>query len=628
MRANPLPMRPRNMCPAPGTMLRSAAASFRHPGCTRAPCPGPGHDPREAIAAPAPLVQLDEARRAEGPPALGAVRHGLGLRVIAALHRSLPPFACARRIPRTAVSAPFRALRTAALLSRDSPAAADPRPEQGRVGRAGNEETRRENPRGEHEAQAEPAIDPGRHAGRACLPAVCTAGRRPPARASRYTASITRAANPGGARSRRCLKSLQQGARRIDPAAQRVQVPDVRLDPPRRAVTRAPSTNRSTSGSTCAHLMHAPLPGSPGSRSIFRALYRRVSTVFTGSVEDRGDLLIGQLLVVEKDDDAAVLLVQTVQRASGPPRAAPSSRIPSSRSTLPSPRRSASSIAAALRSGLPVPAQPVGAEIPGDPVQPGGELRLSLEAIQAPIHPEEHLLRDVLRVLAAADEAQRHAVHRVLVAAHELAEHSGLAASHAADDLLIGHLLDCYLHGGGKPAVNHLPTIPGAYRGVKSFDSRQVRNTSEAEMRSEPERARAAGRPCHPAQGCVIRAPGLEAVDSAGLFYQSTPQKPEPHLPRSQPQSPVWQLGHGARGPFHVRGEQAQLLHDPLAVAGGAGDPSCRTARGARRSSGIPCTRTRRSAWLYSRSPSRSPRQITRMRLYRPSPSLTVSMSP
>ena len=55
---------------------------------------------------------------------------------------------------------------------------------------------------------------------------------------------------------------------------------------------------------------------------------------------------------------------------------------------------------------------------------------------------------------------------------------------------------------------------------------------------------------------------------------------------------------------------------------------SCRTAREARRSSWQSVHSYSKIGMAYSRRPSRSLRQITRMRLYRPSPSLTVSMSP
>ena len=116
-------------------------------------------------------------------------------------------------------------------------------------------------------------------------------------------------------------------------------------------------------------------------------------------------------------------------------------------------------------------------------------------------------------------------------------------------------------------------------------------------------------------------------TDQRGYFNQSTPQKPEPHLPRSHPWPPVWQLGRAPCALFTCAANRLSFFTTrALSQEGHAMVVSDRT-----RSS----NELRHSLHsyskigiVYSRRPSRSLRQITLMRLYRPSPSLTVSMSP
>ena len=85
--------------------------------------------------------------------------------------------------------------------------------------------------------------------------------------------------------------------------------------------------------------------------------------------------------------------------------------------------------------------------------------------------------------------------------------------------------------------------------------------------------------------------------------------------------------GDGVLGPLRVRGEEAQLPHDALAVAGGAGDSVSERTRSSNELLHSLHSYSK-IGMAYSRRASRSSRQITRMLLYSPSPSLTVSMSP
>ena len=66
--------------------------------------------------------------------------------------------------------------------------------------------------------------------------------------------------------------------------------------------------------------------------------------------------------------------------------------------------------------------QPVEAETGDDGVEPGGELGLPAELAKAPVRAEEGFLRHLFGFGRAAEHAQGHAEHAVLVGGDELFE--------------------------------------------------------------------------------------------------------------------------------------------------------------------------------------------------------------
>ena len=97
---------------------------------------------------------------------------------------------------------------------------------------------------------------------------------------------------------------------------------------------------------------------------------------------------------------------------------------------------------------------PVAAEVQRDPVQPGRELRLSLEPAERPERAQKRLLRHVARVFLAADDAVRQGIDRPLPAQHELVEAVEIAPHRAGDQLFV-----CRRHPDGRSVTLRSPAF-------------------------------------------------------------------------------------------------------------------------------------------------------------------------
>ena len=99
---------------------------------------------------------------------------------------------------------------------------------------------------------------------------------------------------------------------------------------------------------------------------------------------------------------------------------------------------------------------PVLGVVGGDAQQPGRELRLAPEALDGLEHGDEHVLRDVLRLLAVAEHPVDQAEDLVAVLADDLAECLLVALDQASDQEPLGQA-----HRVGRP----LPERAGAGAG-------------------------------------------------------------------------------------------------------------------------------------------------------------------
>src|SRR5262249_25424282 len=88
--------------------------------------------------------------------------------------------------------------------------------------------------------------------------------------------------------------------------------------------------------------------------------------------------------------------------------------------------------------GSTFPPDPVATQVQRDPVDPGGELRLPAEVLDAAERAQERLLHDVARFLFPADDAIRQGINRPLPAQYKLVEALHVAAHRASDELLVG----------------------------------------------------------------------------------------------------------------------------------------------------------------------------------------------
>ena len=72
-------------------------------------------------------------------------------------------------------------------------------------------------------------------------------------------------------------------------------------------------------------------------------------------------------------------------------------------------------------------------QVHDDAVQPGEELRASVEAADGAIGAEKGVLRQVVGIRVVADDAKRSRVHTPLVATHERLESLAVTAASAAN---------------------------------------------------------------------------------------------------------------------------------------------------------------------------------------------------
>jgi hypothetical protein len=78
------------------------------------------------------------------------------------------------------------------------------------------------------------------------------------------------------------------------------------------------------------------------------------------------------------------------------------------------------------------------ADVDHDAIDPRGEARRSPEVGEAPVHPEKHVLREILRSFAIAHRPRDQTEHHPAVAGHELGEGVLAAVAAAGDELLVG----------------------------------------------------------------------------------------------------------------------------------------------------------------------------------------------
>jgi hypothetical protein len=86
---------------------------------------------------------------------------------------------------------------------------------------------------------------------------------------------------------------------------------------------------------------------------------------------------------------------------------------------------------------VPVPAAParvVGGAVRGDPVQPGRELRVAPELLQAAVGAQVRVLDHIARVLFIGDEAQREAVGVAVRDPDQLVEGRAISALRGLDE--------------------------------------------------------------------------------------------------------------------------------------------------------------------------------------------------
>ena len=76
---------------------------------------------------------------------------------------------------------------------------------------------------------------------------------------------------------------------------------------------------------------------------------------------------------------------------------------------------------------------------PRDRQQPGLDARLATKAVDAPIRPQEHVLRDVFGLFALSDDSPRRANDDVLVTIDQDAKRRLVACPGALDQLRVGH---------------------------------------------------------------------------------------------------------------------------------------------------------------------------------------------
>jgi hypothetical protein len=88
-------------------------------------------------------------------------------------------------------------------------------------------------------------------------------------------------------------------------------------------------------------------------------------------------------------------------------------------------------------------------------VEPRRESTSSLELVQALVHSHEHELRDILRVIAVADEAVGPRSDAVAYTARERIERSVVASLHLSNEcgelVIVTRTCDCDLHRRHEP---------------------------------------------------------------------------------------------------------------------------------------------------------------------------------
>ena len=97
-------------------------------------------------------------------------------------------------------------------------------------------------------------------------------------------------------------------------------------------------------------------------------------------------------------------------------------------------------------------AQGIGGRVIGDGEQPRREFRPGLVGLPCPIHAQEHLLRQILGLLAVSDQMPQHGQQPTLVAGHQFLEGGGVVVAHLQHQPNIG--IEGVSAGGGF-ADNH-----------------------------------------------------------------------------------------------------------------------------------------------------------------------------
>src|SRR6185295_16376872 len=127
------------------------------------------------------------------------------------------------------------------------------------------------------------------------------------------------------------------------------------------------------------------------------------------------------------------------------------------------------------------PPDPVAAQIQRDPVDPGRELRLPAEVLDAAERAQERLLHDVARFLFPADDAIGQGIDGPFPAQYELVEALHVAAYRARDEFFVGprHQVVAGLpgpvHGAGRKRFYSLDDGGGETAGTGNWGQTLLR---------------------------------------------------------------------------------------------------------------------------------------------------------
>src|SRR5262249_40642557 len=110
------------------------------------------------------------------------------------------------------------------------------------------------------------------------------------------------------------------------------------------------------------------------------------------------------------------------------------------------------------------PALVVHTEVDGDPVHPGVESRVALEAVEVLVGRREGFLHDVQSILPIAEHAERQRGDLALVALHQLTEGLRIARPRSLDELPVARSHALLPSKTGARTSYSRPGAPGRHR--------------------------------------------------------------------------------------------------------------------------------------------------------------------